>query len=966
MKRILCLVLAVIFLTGCESEENSITDKSGKNNNFKVSSVSHPMTFKENEIELAENISVDDVLLSKDGTYIITTEFKPDRTVELKSGSFINNEFTPINAALKSSYIYDICSSEDYIYCCYSFENDNIISVYKKDTGELVNSKKLDIYSSYFEIEYDKGNFVLIYRKTDDNENFNYPVNIYDDKLNLVCENFDISQKVGMSDCIIVSLSGSDECINALCMSNETKKIGILKFSYTNDYFDFSKLDFDMCSSFEPVSLYSTDDNSLIFQYCDRETNMTYINIYDSEVKETIDMFDFNGCDKSIRPAEDDYIFYLSENDLIYGYKSSSAKPDVISDETDYWTLISSFYDCFDNKIIMYRQAETNKTSVLSINQDSYNSILEYDSKELKKIHISENGDICTLINDEDGYHIQICNEYGKEKNQYDLTVSGGSEITNLALDKSGNLFFIVNNSEFQLIECDANGNETNRTIMENIISVYDMYADISGNINIYANTYDGNQIISYKSGVFVKKTLNEYMTFNYLELCGSCEDDNIFFRDINGIYSYSLDTADIKKVFNMNGQMLSCSADKCAVRDENTFIFAGRDYVSGKEAVCISSRDDSLKTEKEIINIAEIGTQNNDLRILFRKYNKKTDDYTIKISNYKDQNVFSEAVGRGYTPDIITYAYDSGFNFKRYVSKGYAEKLDDYISNDPDINADDYYWNLFKLSNNSDAVYQIASSAEFQVIESADNSKMNMEYLLNTSKKYGIHTFYPVSYTTNYNMILNDIAGNYIESNINYDDNSFNGNSGIISELFTLAGLYYNNKDEVTDETNQEDYKLRIFSIYDFSHSYNTENLYPFPLSEDSYQVSISDKMIIPVNSKNKAESWRIIKAILLDDYQNEIADGDKGFPVKKSAFTKKAELRREHEAKNSESVLEDKYIDFIDNILKNAVTYAMPDARISKFINESFQEYTTGNVSSEEVAVKLINAVKRFLQEN
>ncbi|MBE6843168.1 MAG: carbohydrate ABC transporter substrate-binding protein [Ruminococcus sp.] len=971
MKKLLSFILICLIMTSCNSKDKSVSRRS-ESEEYKVDSVLQPMTFRENEIEFDdENLEIEDVFLSDNNIYLKTIRDETQRTIKLRVGGMENEE---IDTGIECSYIYDVCCGEEYLYFCCSckssevHETTNQILVVSKETGQIIKNKELDILSNYMEVSYDNGNVVLIYSPYYDEEIPKYFINIYDENLELKEQNFDVGEKVGMPGSAVVSFSETDGYMNALCMSFETQEIGFVRFSYVNDFYEYFTSEITVDSGYVPIALYSISDNRLLFQYCDNEADMTYVNVYDLESKKVTDMYDIDGAENYITPGENDYVFYLESEENIIGYRSSEETTDIIYCDYNDWFLL---YDFYDNCMVMYRDENEAEISIYKIQENSYETIAEYDMEIIKDICVSKNDSIYALLDEDDVYRIQVSDEYGQIKGEISLDFPESAEIMDFCCDKSGNIFVLVNDGEFKLIEYDPDGNQLNESHLKNIISIYCMYINNADGVNIYANSYDGNRIYIYKDGAISEKELNEYMTYNYLNPCYSVYSDGMVFRDNNGIYLYSIDTQSAQEIFDMEQQVLSCSIDNCAVLSNDEIVFWGNDYISGKSALCIVQRSDAEKTESRLINVAEIGVQNHNLRTLFRKYDKSNDDYAVKITNYKNQNAFNEALGKGYEPDIITYDYQSGFNFARYVSKGYVEKLDNYILNDKDLKSDDYYWNLFKLESCPDGIYHIGSSAELTVMYSEktkiDFNNVSMEYLLELSRNYGLTTFAPVSYTVTYNMILKDILGNYIENNINYSEDTFDADKKVVSDLLELAKLYYDNNEEIinSDLTDNEDYQLSVFNIYDFSHWYNPDNLIVFSAGADNCQASISDKMLISGNSHNKEEAWKIIKTILLDDYQNDIATGNNGFPVKKSAYFQKAEISREQEIKKSESILSDEHLNAISDILSCANTYRMPDNNITYFINECFTDYISQKYSSEEISEKLVSQIKRFLQE-
>ena len=138
----------ILMLTGCsESSDNSFTENPD-DNQMNILSVSSPMTFKTEETEFEEGMSIEDIMLSENETYVVAADYKAESKIEFKSGNIKNNEFDiKPSILLDCSYVYDLCSSKDRFFVCYCYENVNYISVFNKLTGELINRTNINLYA---------------------------------------------------------------------------------------------------------------------------------------------------------------------------------------------------------------------------------------------------------------------------------------------------------------------------------------------------------------------------------------------------------------------------------------------------------------------------------------------------------------------------------------------------------------------------------------------------------------------------------------------------------------------------------------------------------------------------------------------------------------------------------------------------------------------------------------------------
>jgi hypothetical protein len=277
------------------------------------------------------------------------------------------------------------------------------------------------------------------------------------------------------------------------------------------------------------------------------------------ETMEIVDMFDFESSDTAISRGDNGYWFYVRENDIIRGCRSSDEESDIIMRDSDDRSLADCFYDYYTGETIMYRNNDFSGTSVYKFNNDSPELIAEYDTKDYRDSYVSYDGDICFLISSQDKYNIEILDKNGEKKHEYEPGISEDKEIADIAMDADDNVYLLVNDFPPYLVGFDSSGSEILRKPQDDIISVYSMFIDEADAVNIYANTYDGNRIVTYDGNERTHKSLNEYMTFNYLELCLPCTQNDLFFKDDSGIYSYEPDNGIVRKIYDMDGQVLNC-----------------------------------------------------------------------------------------------------------------------------------------------------------------------------------------------------------------------------------------------------------------------------------------------------------------------------------------------------------------------------------------------------------------------
>jgi len=958
MRKIFVIICVLLIFTGCEKNKKTI--KSEFADGLNISSVLEPETFTEKKVEFQQNGSVEDVYTSDTGIYISMSDPKEERLIKLLVLDPDTGEKLEINTDIECSYIYDLCCSETRIYICYQSSGKVMLGALNTESNELCSVLQTDYLSNNIKIVYCKQKIYVSYSISTETGDSIY-TDLYDEELNLIQSDIDLLPEYNSDQYKKIICSEYDSELKIMCLNRATNDLEIISYSLDNGSIVSADSGIDIQSGYVPDLISGMDKNRVFLKYIDTDSDTTYANIYDLKNNMIIDMYQFEEL-QHLCPASEKYNFFICDEGIIYGYQMNSELPIEICSEPDDFSLIDSFYDYRNKKIIMYEIEDDRRTFLYKINGETAEVVADLDSKKLNSISVSETDDVYAIIEENEKFSIFRVEDTMTKC--FELAVP--QEAAMLEFCVSGNNFyFLIQDDEYYLDIYNASGVKTNSVKLDSMINLYKIVRNSNNGIKIYANSYDGNVVFNCSNENLNINKLDEYLTFNYMPLCTCNDKDDLFFYDSKGIYSYNIGNSEISKVFDFSSQLTGCSPEKIAVTDKNTIVFAGTDYITSSSAVSILSRAEINDSLKNVITVAEVGNVNAELRRIFREYNAFSQDKNIIINNYINQEKLNEDIGKGKIPDIVTFDSSSGFNLKKYISQGFVEELDEYLNNDEKLNSDDLFLNVFKENGYQDNIYQIGSSVSFTAancIQSVDD-EITVNNLIKLGDKYGKNFIKPFTYGSASQILIDDILSEYILGCIDYEKSSLNINGNVISSIFRLSRMYY----EYEKEESNDDAIIEFVEIYDFSHSYNYLNLKPLRITEgQSYQVGLKNNMILMKHSENKKEAWNIMHEILMDDYQNRIAESETYcFPVNKKSLDKMAENRRDYEVKNRKTILDDAYVSFIKNILENSIAAESSDKYISDMIDNIFSEYCSGALSDKEAEDKLIMSLKKYINE-
>ncbi|MBQ7359656.1 MAG: extracellular solute-binding protein [Lachnospiraceae bacterium] len=392
--------------------------------------------------------------------------------------------------------------------------------------------------------------------------------------------------------------------------------------------------------------------------------------------------------------------------------------------------------------------------------------------------------------------------------------------------------------------------------------------------------------------------------------------------------------------------------------------------------------------------------------------FNKTSELYRISVEDYS-QYATEEDYTAGYTrlnndilagkiPDMMVL--DQNMPIESYISKGLFADIYEFIDNDPELNREDYFANVFEAFSRNGELYCIVPQFQVNtvVVKKSDVGDMTgwtmqeaMEIL--NSKPEGTSFF---AFDENRNSqgytLINNCLTQYVDLNTglcNFNSQSFKDVLTYVASLPEEANINYDDPDIWNKyETQYRDGTTLAAnqSVYSFdSLVYNQHGMFGEPIvyigypTEDRNGSNIYASNQYAITTKaEKDGAWEFLRYYLTPEYQETVYN----FPVHIETWWSKSEVATKkptwtdengevHEEEytywmNGESIIlepmsqeeiQDLY-DFITSVTK--VNFY--DEDITNIIQEEVEGFYSGQKSVDEVVDIIQNRVQLYVDEN
>ncbi len=670
----------------------------------------------------------------------------------------------------------------------------------------------------------------------------------------------------------------------------------------------------------------------------------------------------------------------------------------------------------------------------------SENIIYKYDLLENKAdklpFEVEENSSAYDMAMDVDGNLVFIMNYYDESgdvtggedtielrtisaddgsviNSQVITELLSGTEnmyVQQFAIDAQGNIYLYdsestihVVNKDFQKV-CDI----TTEGWINDIVKSKegDIYISTYGETGLELRKVD---IAGKKLGEAITGPGDEYGNSHYYTGLNS----SLFVSNNDQVFSFDIQTGVSEKLFkwldvDVNGDNIDTTGEL----SDGRIWAVTRDYNSegepSYELIFLTRKNASEVAAKEEIIFGTMWLDS-DLRKNIIDFNKKSDQYRIKVKDYASEDYqtgltqFNADMTTGNCPDIVDL---SSLDFKQYASKGILEDMYPYMKKSG-IKKEDYLENIFKAYEVDGKLYGIipkfyVSTIMVKTALVGDVSGWTLSEMLDFAEDKNPENIFPYG---NRSSIFYYCIYNNIDEFIDWETGkcTFDGEEFIRTLEFAARfpeEVDYNEDSEGIASRLHSDKVLLMQESLSSVQEYQMMNGlfgekatyigYPNHERKGNLIQPTSGSMAMTAKSKHKDGAWEFIKTVLSEEYQDSLIDeyGGFGFPVKKSSLDKQFELDMTpnyYEDENGNKVESPKttwgYDDFEMEIM--AATQEEIDAvrgliesadklssnaneQLVNIITEESEPFFKGQKSAADTAGIIQNRIQIYVNEN
>lgn len=503
--------------------------------------------------------------------------------------------------------------------------------------------------------------------------------------------------------------------------------------------------------------------------------------------------------------------------------------------------------------------------------------------------------------------------------------------------------------------------------------------------------------------------------SFSNYTFLSSNNHDMLLSRNNGGIYYYDFDaglTEPVEMMNYINSDFEGNGLNFFVEISDKQFVasyYSSLDYLS--RIAVFDYVDPATIPDKKPMTLA-CYWMGNDVKKRVIEFNKTSELYRISILDYSQYSTDEDYLA-GYTrlnndilagkiPDIMILTEDMPID--SYISKGLFADLYEMIDNDPELNREDYFENVFEAFSRDGELYCIVPSFTVNTViakqsDVGDVTGWTMQEAINIlkSKPEGTALFafdenrQSIGYT-----LINNCLAQYVDKNTglcNFDSQSFKDVLSFVADLPDQANINYDDpeiwnkydtqyRDGTTLASQQSLYGFDSL-VYYFHGMFGEPIAYVGYPTEDRNGSSIYSNEKYAITRKAEKEgAWEFLRYYLTREYQEKVYN----FPIIKDLWWEKSKVATQKPTWTDENgvVYEDEHTywmngetiildplsqeeiqelyDFICSV--NKVQFY--DEAITNIIQEEVESFYSGAKSVGEVADIIQNRVQLYIDEN
>ena len=359
------------------------------------------------------------------------------------------------------------------------------------------------------------------------------------------------------------------------------------------------------------------------------------------------------------------------------------------------------------------------------------------------------------------------------------------------------------------------------------------------------------------------------------------------------------------------------------------------------------------------------------------------------ELSNENYISQLNTKIMSGKAEDIVL---TSSIPIRKYTDISAFEDLTFFLNHTPEINADNYYMNIFETMKDSKGkLYELPLScglgtmiyfdkalvSEIDLVMENSVTEMSYQNALVYAKQLVDSTSKENTYLAHVRRNSADIIRGVFNDNYNefidIENKKVNINTKQFIELLKMIedlenqGYFDTNK---SLDYNME-YHFALDSDSDTQAVYysllpDTNRCYSMPLSDANGNIATSSYLRFGINSasKNKELAWEFLKFMLSDEVQtlpssSNLSVNKKGFEISVD------EQLKYYNDGNKTNVDKATFKNLLDGWVMQINTYKPKDPTIEIFLSEEIRRFSDKEQSAEETAKVLQSKIDKYLNE-
>ncbi len=455
----------------------------------------------------------------------------------------------------------------------------------------------------------------------------------------------------------------------------------------------------------------------------------------------------------------------------------------------------------------------------------------------------------------------------------------------------------------------------------------------------------------------------------------------NFYRFDSSNLYGYSFGAQEGKRILGWSDMGLNTAdVHLCELEDGRFVVLAASSNQASELSyeMAVLSKGSDKRTVLSMVSLAA----NPSVVQTVSDFNKTNKEYKIELTEYfpYEQNVSDEdwnnaitnlntQIISGDVPDILDM---SDLSVQIYHNKGLLENLYTYMENDPEINRDDYFGNVFDALSIDGKLPYITNGVAVSTML-ADASA------LGNTAEWTLKDLEDVLETSGTNSVSNLSSEAFLKIMLQTSDSLVDWTSGEcffdspeFIELLEFAGkiqedIQIGNKTDMNAGVASYETIYSVYQIARYRDLYKGHlNMLGLPSDSGEYHaVKPEVKIGISSSGKHKDGAWEFIRMFLLEDHQESCYL----LPIHKGAFDTVMQAAIDGNSmwtlmyENLKAVQED--AETVKELISSASYVANDNLTLENIVLEEAAEYFAGTMSAQEAAEKIKSRATLYIKE-